>query len=67
MKLPNVDILGRMMLAKSVLEALVDSSIPAEGLVDEISDVCLKSAVKATQSRMKELQDTLVDYFSDVS
>lgn len=67
MKLPNADILGRMMLAKSVLEALVDSSIPTEGLVDEIHDVCLKSSVKATQSRMKELQDTLVDCFSDVS
>ena len=66
-KLPNADILGRMMLAKSVLEALVDGAIPVEGIADDINDKCLKSAAKATQSRVKEIQENLVDWFSDVS
>ena len=65
-KLPNADIVGRMMLAKSVLEALLDGAVPLEGLADDINDKCLKSAVKATQSRMWEIQEGLVEWFSDV-
>jgi hypothetical protein len=66
-KLPNADILGRMMLARSVLEALADGAIPVEGLVDDINDRCLKLAVKATQNRVIEIQESLVGCFSDVS
>jgi hypothetical protein len=64
--LPNADILGRMMLAKSILEAFANGSIPSEGFTDDVNDQCLKSALKATESRMKEIQENLVDWFSDV-
>ncbi|KAF8235069.1 hypothetical protein L208DRAFT_1258941 [Tricholoma matsutake] len=66
-KLPNADILGRMMLARSVLEALVDGAIPVEGLTDDMNDRCLKATVKAAQNRTKEIQESLVNWFSDVS
>jgi hypothetical protein len=65
--LPNADIVGRTMLAKSVLEAIVDGAVPLEGLADDINYKCLKSAVKATQHRVKEIQEGLVEWFSDVS
>lgn len=65
MKLQNADLMGRVMLAESVIKAFVEG-IPTEGLLDNIHDKCFKAALKATQDKVKETQDSLVEYFSDV-
>lgn len=65
MKLQSADLLGRIMLAESIIKAFGEG-IPTEGLLDDINDKCFKAALKATQDKVKETQDSLMEWFSDV-
>ncbi|KAF9464112.1 hypothetical protein BDZ94DRAFT_1191536 [Collybia nuda] len=65
MKLQSADLLGRMMLAESIIKAFGEG-IPTEGLLDDIHEKCFKAALKTTQEKVKEIQENLVDWFSDV-
>lgn len=65
MKLQSADLLGRVMLAESIIKAFGEG-IPTDGLLDDIHDKCFKGALKATQDKVKDTQDSLADWFSDV-
>lgn len=65
-KLQSADFPGRVMLAESVLRALVDGDMPREGMMDDMYESCCEHALKSTQRRVKEVQRDLSSYFSDV-
>ncbi|KAH7909811.1 hypothetical protein BJ138DRAFT_1154339 [Hygrophoropsis aurantiaca] len=64
--LQYADVLGKVMLAESVIRALVDRDIPTQGLLDGMP-WCKDNAVLATAGKVKEIQETLADYFTDVA
>ncbi|EGN98550.1 hypothetical protein SERLA73DRAFT_183611 [Serpula lacrymans var. lacrymans S7.3] len=63
--LQYADILGKIMLAESVVKALVEREIPTQGMLDAMP-WCKDNALAATAGKVKEIQDTLADYFTDV-
>ena len=58
------DMLGRVMLAESMMKALVEREIPSQGFLDGLP-YCKESALFATTTRVREIRDTLADHFSD--
>ncbi|KAI0763568.1 hypothetical protein BD413DRAFT_616225 [Trametes elegans] len=62
--LPREDLLGKIMLAESVMKAMVEREIPSQGFLDGIPH-CRESALLATSMRMREIKESLADYFSD--
>jgi hypothetical protein len=65
-KLQPGDLLGRVMMAESILRALVDCDIPRNGMMDGMHEICGELALKAVQKKVREVQKQLVDYFVDV-
>lgn len=64
--LQYADVLGKMMLAESVMKALVEKEIPTQGMLDGMP-WCKENALAVTSGRVKEIQDGLADHFSDVN
>jgi len=64
--LQYADVLGKVMLAESVIRALVEKEIPTQGMLDGMP-WCKENALTVTSSKVREIQDSLADYFSDVA
>jgi hypothetical protein len=64
--LQYADVLGKVMLAESVIRALVEKEIPTQGMLDGMP-WCKENALAVTSSKVREIQDSLADYFSDVA
>jgi hypothetical protein len=64
--LQYADVLGKVMLAESVIKALVEQEIPTQGLLDGMP-WCKENALTVTSAKVREIQENLADYFSDVS
>ena len=62
--LAREDVLGKIMLAESMMKALLEQEIPSQGFLEDMPH-CRKGALLATTIRMRELKDSLADYFSD--
>ncbi|KAH8104658.1 hypothetical protein BXZ70DRAFT_888007 [Cristinia sonorae] len=62
--LPQEDVLARLMLGESMVKAMVEAQIPSQGFIEWIPH-CKESALFATTMRVREIRDTLADYFSD--
>ena len=58
------DVLNRLMLVQSMVQALMDKEIPAQGFLDGMPH-CRENARLATMARVREFKETLADYFSD--
>lgn len=69
LKLSSADLLAKVMLAESIIRAFAEGNIPALDLSEsgEMHEKCLQIAVHAAQDKVKEVQDNLVDLFSDVT
>jgi hypothetical protein len=63
--LQYADVLGKVMLAESVIRALVEREIPTQGMLDGMP-WCKENALAVTSSKVREIQNSLADYFSDV-
>ncbi|EIW81192.1 hypothetical protein CONPUDRAFT_55683 [Coniophora puteana RWD-64-598 SS2] len=63
--LQYADVLGKVMLAESVIKALVEREIPTQGMLDAMP-WCKENALGATSGKVKEIQETLADHFTDV-
>ncbi|KAJ7069553.1 hypothetical protein C8F01DRAFT_1245750 [Mycena amicta] len=68
MKIQTVDLVKKVMLAESIIKALSENSIPSVDLSEygEIHEKCMPNALQATQDKVKEVQENLVHWFSDV-
>ena len=53
-----------MFVKVKVLKALVEKEIPSQGFLDGIPH-CKESALMATSMRMREIKESLADYFTD--
>lgn len=62
--LQREDVLGKIMLAESMMKALVEREIPSQGFLDGMPH-CRESALIATTMKMREIKESLSDYFSD--
>ena len=62
--LAREDVLGKIMLAESMMKALVEREIPSQGFLDGMPH-CRENAMVATTMRMREIKESLADYFSD--
>ncbi len=62
--LAREDVLGKIMLAESMMKALVEREIPSQGFLDGMPH-CRESALMATSMRTREIKESLADYFSD--
>ncbi|KAJ7643857.1 hypothetical protein FB45DRAFT_896290 [Roridomyces roridus] len=73
MKLQSADLLAKVMLAESVVRAYVEGNISqldlssVEGVGEvQMHEKCLPIALAASQDKVKEVQEHLVEWFSDV-
>jgi len=68
LKVSSADLLKKVMLAESIIRAFAEGTIPPIDLSEsgEMHEKCLHIAVEAAQNKVKEVQDNLVDLFSDV-
>ncbi|KAG6377232.1 hypothetical protein JVT61DRAFT_1286 [Boletus reticuloceps] len=64
--LQYADVIGKMMLGESTLKALIEREIPTHGLLDAMP-WCKENALVATAGKLKEIQESLADYFIDVA
>jgi len=64
--LQYADVLGKVMLAESVIRALVEGEIPTHGMLDGMP-WCKENGLVAIGMKVKEIQDNLADFFSDVT
>jgi hypothetical protein len=64
--LQYADVIGKLMLAESILKAFIERDIPTHGLLDAMP-WCKESALVATSGKLKETQESLADYFTDVA
>lgn len=65
--LPGIErenILGRTMLAESMIKAIVEKEIPSQGYLDNMP-YCRENALLATTMKMREIRDMLPDLFMD--
>ncbi len=62
--LQREDMLGKVMLAESMMKALVEKEIPSQGFLDGMIN-CKENAMFATTMRVREIKDSLADHFSD--
>jgi hypothetical protein len=60
-RLVKVDLLGRVMLAKSIVEALAQDSGNYRGILP-----CVGGMHDTVAQEVKEVEESLVDLFSDV-
>ncbi|KAG2145877.1 hypothetical protein DEU56DRAFT_788604 [Suillus clintonianus] len=63
--LQYADVVGKMMLAESVAKALVEREIPTQGMLDGMP-WCKDNVLAAVAGKLKEVQESLADYFTDV-
>ncbi|KAH7884965.1 hypothetical protein F5I97DRAFT_1810244 [Phlebopus sp. FC_14] len=63
--LQYADVLGKLMIVESIVKALVEREIPTQGLLDAMP-WCKDNALAVTQGKVKEVQESLADYFMDV-
>lgn len=63
--LQYADVIGKLMLAESVTKALVERAIPTQGMLDGMP-WCKDYILPAVAGKVKEVQDSLADYFTDV-
>ncbi|KAF9221488.1 hypothetical protein BS17DRAFT_737146 [Gyrodon lividus] len=63
--LQYADVIGKLMLAESILKALIEREIPTQGLLDGMQ-WCKENALAATAGKLKEIKESLADYFTDV-
>ncbi|KAJ7022712.1 hypothetical protein C8F04DRAFT_1223793 [Mycena alexandri] len=68
LKLQSADLLAKVMLAESIIRAFAEGNIPTLDLSEsgEMHEKCLQIALHAAQDKVKEVQENLVDWFSDV-
>lgn len=67
-RLHTADLEGRVTVAESIIQAFAQRKMSSgKGIVDGIHEKCLKFALKATQVKVKEVREELVDWYSDVS
>ncbi|KAJ7143507.1 hypothetical protein C8R43DRAFT_1014442 [Mycena crocata] len=68
LKLQSADLLAKVMLAESIIRAFAEGNIPSIDLSEsgEMHEKCLQIALHAAQEKVKDVQDNLVDLFSDV-
>ena len=62
--LAREDVLGKIMLAESMMKALVEKEIPSQGFLHGMPH-CKESALMATSMRIREIKESLADYFTD--
>lgn len=62
--LQREDILGKVMVAESIMKALAKDEIPSQGLLDGMQ-YCKDNALFAVSMKMREIKETLVDHFTD--
>lgn len=60
------DVVGRMILAESTLKAYMEREVPTHGMLDAMP-WCRENALVATAGKLKEIQESLADYFTDVA
>lgn len=60
------DVEGKLMLAESMLRTLMDRVMPSSGMLDAMP-WCKEQALIATAGKVKEIQESLADYFVDVA
>lgn len=60
------DVVGKLMLAESVTKALVEREIPTQGMLDGMP-WCKDNVLAAVAGKVKEVQESLADYFTDVA
>jgi len=59
------DVVGKLTLTESVLKALVEREIPTQGMLDGMP-WCKDNVLVAVAGKVKEVQESLADYFTDV-
>jgi len=64
--LQYADVLGKLMLAESVVKALVEKEIPTQGMLDGMP-WCKDNGLTVIRLKVKEIEESLADYFSDVN
>lgn len=62
--LQREDVLGKVMVAESMMKALVQGDIPSQGLLDGVQN-CKENALFATSVRIREIKDSLAEHFTD--
>lgn len=62
----KLDLLGRAMMAVSVMTAFVEGSIPQYELITMMHRDCTVAALGATSALCHNIRETLIDYFDDV-
>lgn len=60
------DLLGRVIMAESILKALVEYDIPRNGIMDGMHEMCAELALKAVQKKVRDVQKQLAECFVDV-
>ncbi|KAJ6549507.1 hypothetical protein B0H10DRAFT_1809584 [Mycena sp. CBHHK59/15] len=68
-KLQSADLLAKVMLAESIIRAFAEGNIPSGELFEssgEMHEKCLQIALHAAQDKVRDVQESLVDWFSDV-
>lgn len=60
------DVIGKMTLAECNLKAFIEREIQVHGLLDAMP-WCKENALLATAGKLKEIQESLADYFTDVA
>lgn len=61
---PREDVLGKIMMAESMMKVMVKEEIPAQGFLDGLQN-CKENALFATSVRIREIKDNLADHFTD--
>jgi hypothetical protein len=59
------DVLGKLVLAETFIKALVEKEIPTQGMLDGLPN-CRENALQATSQKVREIRESLADYFTDV-
>lgn len=62
--LQREDVLGKVMVAESIMRALVRDEIPPQGFFDGMQ-ACKETALYAVSIRIREIKDNLADHFVD--
>ncbi|KIK97067.1 hypothetical protein PAXRUDRAFT_825309 [Paxillus rubicundulus Ve08.2h10] len=63
--LQYADVIAKLVVAETILKALVECEIPTQGLLEGMP-WCKENALAATAGKLKEIQESLADYFTDV-
>ena len=66
LQIQYADVPGKLILAESVIKALVEGGIPSHGMLDGMSVWCKENAVSVTKERVRSVKEGLADFFEDV-